>query len=403
AQWPQWRGPQNNGSIEGGNYPAALQPEAALWSTPLPGHGCSTPIVWNQRIYVTAPTEGRDSLLAFDWNGKQLWNAGFGEERAGKHRNGSGCNASPVTDGESVFVYFKSGTLAAVGLDGKIIWQTNLVERFGKENLFWDHGTSPVLTKDCVVMARMNKGESWLAAFDKATGEMRWKTARNYETPVEGDHGYTTPFLVQHKGVTGLLVWGGEHLTIHDVNGGKALWSCGDFNPKSTRLWPSIANPVISGGVAVVAIGRNDKGVPRLHGIKMSGSGDVTETNRVWKRTDLGTFVPTPVAYRDKVYIVGDQGRVTCLNPATGKTEWTETFGKARAKFYGSPLIAGGKLYAPREDGVVFVVDVKDGFKLLSENDLGERIAASPVPTSNRILIRGTKTLFCFSAEKSGE
>lgn len=399
ANWPRWRGPRDNGSIESANYPVKWKADGVLWKSRLPGKGCSTPIVWNQRIYVTAPSNGRDSLIAFDWSGKRIWQTEFGKENPGKHRNGSGCNASPVTDGDRVFVYFKSGTLAAVDLEGKIRWQTDLVKRFGRDTLFWDHGTSPVLTKKYVVMARMHKGESWLAAFDKITGDIKWKVPRNYKTPTEGDHGYATPLVIQHRGAEGLLVWGAQHLTLHDVTNGKVLWTCGGFNPESKALWPSIATPVVCGEIAVVAFGRNDRGIPRLHGIRLGGQGDVTATHRVWKRTDVGTFVPTPVAYQGKVYVVGDKGRIDCLDPATGKTLWTDAFPKHRAKFYGSPLIAGGRLYAPREDGVVFVAEVKDGFKLLAENQMGEPVIASPVPVSNRLLIRGTRNLFCISNE----
>ena len=120
--------------------------------------------------------------------------------------SGSGSNASPVTDGHAVFVFFKSGTFAAVELNGVVRWQTDLVERFGKDTLFWDHGTSPVLTEKYVIMARMHQGESWLAAFDKVSGEMAWKVARNYTTPVECDHGYTTPLVIRHGGKEAILV-----------------------------------------------------------------------------------------------------------------------------------------------------------------------------------------------------
>ena len=134
--------------------------------------------------------DGKDALLSFDWSGKEVWQKTFGPEDRGKHRNGSGCNASPTTDGEGVFVYFKSGTLAALELDGTVRWETNLVKQYGRDVLFWDQGTSPVLTRKHVVMTRIHQGESWLAAFDKRSGAMEWKVARNYDTPTEGDHGY---------------------------------------------------------------------------------------------------------------------------------------------------------------------------------------------------------------------
>jgi outer membrane protein assembly factor BamB len=399
SEWPQWRGPENNGSVETGDYLAKWTADSILWKSSLPGVGCSTPIIWDKRIFVTAPVEGSDALLAFDWSGKQVWQTKFGKENPGKHRNGSGSNPSPATDGKSVFVNFKSGTLATVDLDGKILWQTNLIERFGPDTLFWDHGSTPILTDKFVVMTRMHKGESWLAAFDKGTGELNWKVARNYETPTENDHGYSTPLVIKFQDAEALLVWGGEHLTIHDANNGKVLWTCGNFNPDGNKLWPTIAMPVVVGNMAVVPYGRNDRGIPRLHGIRLSGEGDVTDTNRIWKRDDIGTFVPTPVAYKEHVYMVGDKGRVTCLDPKTGESVWSDNFPRSSARFYGSPLIANGKIFAPREDGVVFVADITDGFKLLAENDLGESIIASPVPAVDRLFLRGEKNLFCIGTE----
>lgn len=395
TNWPRWRGPSDNGSTAVGTYPIDWDTDNVIWKAPLPGKGCSTPIVWNGSIYLTAPEKGHDAVLALDSTGKPLWLTRFGPEDGGKHRNGSGSNPSPATDGDAVFVNFKSGTLAAVELNGTIRWQTNLVERFGPDTLFWDHGTSPVLTDDHVIMARMHQGESWLAAFDKRTGDMSWKVARNYKTLVECDHGYTTPLVIQHDGDQALLVWGAEHVTAHRTTDGSVLWSCGDFNPEEQKLWPAIATPVISGDVVVIPFGRNDRKLPRLHGIRLGGSGDVTETNRLWTRLDVGTFVPTPVEYNGRVYLVRDRGEVECLDPETGKTLWSDAFPKGRASYYASPLIAGGRLYAPREDGVVFVAEVNDGFKLLAENDMREPVIASPVPMANRLLIRGQEHLFC--------
>ncbi len=399
TDWPKWRGPQDNGSAPGAGFPVAWKPADSIWKVALGGKGCSTPVVDGRQIFVTAPTAGRDALLAFDLSGKRLWCAEFDKEVPGRHRNGSGCNASPVTDGKRVFVYFKSGTFAAVNFDGKILWQSNLIERFGPEVLYWDHGTSPVVTKKHVVMTRMHHGESWLAAFDKTTGKIAWKVSRNFETPREGDHGYATPLVIEHEGEEALLVWGAQHVTLHRSSDGGVIWTCGGFNPEGNELWPSVASPVVCGDYVIVPFGRNDRGSPRLHGIRLGGRGDVTKTHRAWKRDDIGTFVPTPAAHDGKVYLVGDKGRVTCLDPATGKSIWSDSFPKHRKKFYASPLIADGKLYAPREDGVVFVASIKDRFQLLAENDMEEPVIASPIPSGRHLLIRGTQTLFCLGTE----
>jgi outer membrane protein assembly factor BamB len=397
SDWPRWRGPRDNGSIDGGSYPVRWDADRVKWKAPLPGKGCSTPIVWNRRIYVTAPVDGQDAVLAFDWSGKKLWQTTFGQQNPGKHRNGSGSNASPTTDGQGLFVYYKSGTLAGLNLDGSVRWQTNLVDRFGPDTLFWDHGTSPVLTGDCVLMARMHNGQSWLAAFDKMTGEMRWKVPRNYNTPTEGDHGYTTPLVIRHGDTEAVMVWGAEHITVHDASDGRVLWSCGDFNPRSNALWPAISSPVVAGEMVVIAYGRNDRGQPRLHGVRLGGEGDVTKTHRVWNRDDTGTFVPTPVEYQGRIYLLRDRGQVECLDPGSGETLWSDALPRSRTSYYASPTIAGGNLYAAREDGVVFVAKVTEQFELLAENDMGEPIIASPVPVDNHLFLRGEKHLFCIT------
>ena len=109
--WPSWRGAAQTGSKLGGDYPDVLDASTLVWKTELPGRGCSTPIVLDKTIYVTLPINDVDSLVALDWAGQKLWDAGFGKQLPGKHRNGSGSNASPVTDGNAIFCYFKSGTL----------------------------------------------------------------------------------------------------------------------------------------------------------------------------------------------------------------------------------------------------------------------------------------------------
>ena len=407
--WHSWRGPLANGSVEQGSFPVKFGADNYLWRAALPGRGCSTPIVLDGHVYLTSPADGKDALLCYDLDGAEKWRAVFDQEKVGKHRNGSGSNASPVTDGKGVFAYYKSGTLAAVELGrggGKERWKTNLVDRFGPDTLFWDHGTSPVLTEKYVVMARMHHGESWLAAFDKTSGEMAWKVPRNYSTPTECDNGYSTPLVIKHPvaGSTAkesILVWGAQHVTIHNASDGQVAWSCGDFNPEDNRMWPSIATPVVVGDMAIIAYGRNDRGVPRLYGIRLTGDGDVTKTNHVWKRDDLGTFVPTPAVHKGRVILLRDRGEVACIDPMTGDTVWEARFPKHRANYYASPLVAGDRLYAAREDGTVFVANIAgDKLELLAENEMGENIIGSPVPAAtNRLLIRGAMHLFCIAGE----
>lgn len=390
--WSRWRGNQDLGSVEHGSYPVTFSADTGLlWKTSLPGKGCSTPIVLGHRLFVTVPVDGQDAVVCYDWAGKESWRTVLGQESPGKHRNGSGSNPSPITDGHAVYALYKSGRLAAVDLEGKVLWKTDLVERFGKSTLYWDFGTSPVLTSSGVVVAIMHQGESYLASFAPKTGDLQWKVPRNYSTPVENDHSYATPIVVGRGKSESLVVWGAEHLTAHSPKDGSLTWSCGEFNPEGKANWVAVSSPVIVGDIAVVPFGRGS----RLHGIRLGGSGDVTRSNRVWMREGTGTFVPSPVAYKGKVYMVRDRGEVECVDPATGTTLWSDALPKSSGSYYASPTIAGGNLYAPREDGVVFVAKIEGGFGVLSTNTMGEQLIASAVPVAGRLLLRGEKTLFC--------
>jgi outer membrane protein assembly factor BamB len=287
-------------------------------------------------------------------------------------------------------------------MHGKLRWQINLDERYGPEKLFWDAGSSPILTDDCVVVARMHNGESWVAGFDKNNGEQRWLQKRNYQTPTENDNGYTTPVLFLHQGRAAFLLWGADHLTAHSAADGTLLWSAGGFNPAGTGFWPAIASPVIVNGIAIVPVGRDDRpGQARIHGIRLGGSGDVTATHRTWQRDDLGVFCSTPAAYNGRVYLLRHRGGVVCLDPATGKTLWEDAFPRASSSYYSSPLILNGIFYAAREDGVVFTARVGEKFELLGENPMADRMIASPVPAQSGILLRGEKNLYHISGPKS--
>jgi outer membrane protein assembly factor BamB len=290
-----------------------------------------------------------------------------------------------------VFAYFKSGNFAAVTLEGKEVWKKNLTD-YGKDTLFWDFGTSPVLTQKHVIMALMRKGNSWLVAFEKRTGKVAWQVERNYETPIEGDHSYATPIVTIQNGREAILVWGAERFTAHDAANGDILWTCSGFNPQAKKFWVVVSSFVLVDDMAIIPYGRG----ARLAGIQLNGKDDVTATNRKWTLEGKGSFVPSPAVQGGKVYLVRDRGEVLCVNPRDGKVEWTGAFPKDRASYYSSPTIADGKIYAAREDGTVFVANFQDGFKLLTENSMGERVIASPVPVNGSLLIRGEKNLFSY-------
>lgn len=393
--WPQWRGPQANGVAAEGEYPVKFSADEGIaWKIALPGLGMSTPVAWGDRIFVTCGIDGNDGVVAYDFAGKEIWRKEFGAERPGKNRNASGSNPSPVTDGEHVVVYYKSGTLAGLDFAGKVLWNINLQEKYGADTLWWDLATSPVLAGDRVIVAVMQDGDSYLAAFHVATGEEIWKQKRQYERPKESDQSYTTPQIAKVDGREVVVTWGADHLTTHDVATGELVSQYGGFNPDDQGMWRVIASQAIGDDVAVVPFGRGNQ----LGAVQLAGKGDFA-SKFLWEKRGLGADVPTPVIDEGKVYLLGDAGELACLDLHSGEELWSDRLPKNRGKYYASPVLAGGNLYCTREDGVVFVVDVGDGFKLLAENAMGEKIIATPVPVRKGFLIRGEQHLFRIGGE----
>lgn len=386
--WPQWRGPDASAVVSSGNYPASITEDNIAWKVELPGRGCSTPAVWGDQIFVTTGIDGSDGVVCYDFAGKEQWQHLFGPERAGKHKNGSGSNSSPVTDGENLIVYYKSGTLSCLDLAGKVLWETNLQEQYGEDTLWWDLGTSPVLVDDLVIVAVMNDGDGFLVALDLATGKEAWKTDRVYEVPKECDNSYTTPSLSSDKKV--IVTLGADHVTGHDVQTGKLLWECGGLNPAGEAAQRTIASPTVTGDIAIVPYRRGEM----LTAIELGGQGDITSTGKLWEVPAKAGDVPTPLVNDGKVIVLSDRGDLTCLNIESGEELWTAELPRGRAKYFSSPILANGLLYCLREDGAINVGQIADGYEQLSEYNFDEQCVATPIPIRDQLLIRGSEHLF---------
>ncbi|MGB6222993.1 PQQ-binding-like beta-propeller repeat protein [Haloferula sp.] len=398
--WPSWRGEGARGAALEADVPAKLEEGSnLLWKAPLPGQGCSTPVVWGDQIMVTCDLEGKDGVIAFDWKGKERWRQHFGEVAGTRHKAaGSGCNPSALTDGEQVYVYYKSGTLAALTLEGKEVWKKNLHTEYSADGLKWDLGTSPIFAGGNVVVALIhNENPSYLLSFDKKTGKEVWKTSREYKAPREAQDAYTTPFVVEVDGVETIVTWGCDHLSGHDARTGEELWVHGDFNPKQQSNWRVIASAVETDGIALVPFGRGE----HVAGVKLGGKGDTTKTNRLWTVKGVGSDSCTPVAMNGKFYILNDKGKdrgtLTCLDAKTGGIEWQSKLPRSAAIYYSSPLIAGDKLFAGRSDGTLFSGTITaDGLKDVVENELNDTLVASPVAVGSKLLVRTHGYLWCF-------
>lgn len=400
TNWPQWRGPLGNGLAEPGDYPLEFSADDhVVWKVELPGRGNSTPAVWGDHIFVTCPISaqegkedsGQDGILCYNFEGDELWRKQLSSERKGKHRNGTGSNPSPVTDGKHVVAYFKSGTLACLDFEGKLLWQVNLQTLYGEDTLWFDLGTSPLLVAGNVVIAVIQADDSYLVALDVESGKEAWKQARKFDRPEESDQSYASPYVARLDGRDVIVVWGADHLTGHEVATGKLLWQCGGFNPDDQSAWRVIASAAGDSEVAIVPYGRGEF----LAGVDMrQASGDITASHRLWEMEQPTSDVPTPIVHGEQVLLLTDKGEVQCLDKMTGDEIWADKLPRGRDKYYASPVLAGDTLFCARQDGVIMTSTLDNGLKATKENDMGESLIATPIPLRGKLLVRGEKHLF---------
>jgi len=401
GDWPSWRGPLGNGVAEGSGYPvewSALKDgtqKNIVWKVALTGRGASTPAVVTNRIYLTTTHEGQNLVQCFGMDGQPVWSKSLGAARDGKPgRDGTGANPSVATDGKFVFAYFKSGDFGCFTVEGEQKWHMNLQDKYGEDTLWWDLGTSPVLTKDAAVIACMHSGPSYLAAFAKESGELKWKHDRNLGAPEEAAQSYATPVVVQEGDKELIVVLGADHVTTHDAATGNEIWRLGGLNPTGHKYFRSIASAAVGDGIVVAPYARGES----LTAIRMGGTGDVTSTHVIWSNTGTSADVPTPAIANGRVFNcrdTKDRGVIDCLDLKTGKTIWSGRLEENRNTFRSSPIVADGKLYVTRQDGTVFVLDAMGSeFKVLAANPIGEEhTVATPVFVDGRILLRTESSL----------
>lgn len=397
--WPSWRGPHGNGVVPEREGPDQLSTKR-MWKAKLSGRACSTPVVWEGKVFVTGLIGENDAVQAFDLkSGKELWRKELGSARLGRtQRIGSSANSSPLTDGEFLYVYFKSGTVAAMTLHGEVVWKLNLDQVAHPDKILWDRGTSPIFAGGRLVIAAMQQtGTSYLVALDRKNGKRAWITERAFRTVGENGDSYSSPFVETVDGVETIVTWGGDHLTGHHAMTGEQLWFCGGFNPKPERVWRTIASPSGTNGVAIVPHGRED----RVAGIKLGGKGDITKSAWLWSSRGWGSDNCTPAAHGNRALMLTDTGKargtLTMVDATTGKKIWQERLPKSVHTFCASPVVAGKRLFVARRDGAIFTGRLNaNGIEGLQEIKLEEGVIASPVVVDSKLLVRTDRHLVCF-------
>ncbi len=390
GNWPGWRGPDGTGVSPEKDFPVEWSATKNVrWKAPLEGAGVSAPVVWGDRVFLTA-SDGRlnDRLHVLCYrrsDGELLWHTKlFGSAQPeGLFPPGGMAVPTPATDGQRLFALFGTGDLACLDLDGKPVWVRSLAQDYGPFRNRWGMAASPLLAGDGLVVQVDHAGPSYLLCVDAATGATRWRTLRDAFV------NWTSPVLATVKGRKQVIAAGTTKVQGYDLDDGKELWSVTGLQVQC------IPTPVVEGDLLFAVSGRDHYTLAvRLDGER----GDLTKSHVAWKVRSGGAYVVSPLCLGGRYYYVEDNGFANCLEAATGAKLWRERLGGG--KYQASPVAGADKLYFASTEGLVTVVKAGTSYEELARNELGEGIVASPALSDGQIFLRGERHLFCVGEEK---
>ena len=411
ADWPQWRGPQADGTSPETGLPTEWSATSGIaWKAEIPAWGTSTPVVAGEAVFLTSHLDEQQLVLVkLDRRtGRLLWTRQVGtatvprssasdksdEERRHQMFNElhNLASPSPATDGEVVVVHFGNGDLAAYDYEGQQLWHRNLQEDYGPYTIWEGHANSPLLYQDLVISCCIQDtlqdlpephATSYVVAHNKLTGEAVWKTPRLTEARKEPCDSYTTPILWQQGGRPEVLVFGGQMLDAYSPRTGQQLW----YLPNLIG-GREVSSPLATPEMIYVVQGYHKP----LLAVRPAGDGERSRSEIVWKYERATPDSPTPTAWGDLLFMVNEAGIATCLDAQTGKARWTQRLG---GEHRASPLAAEGRVYFLNAQGQTTVVAASAKFEKLAENQLDDETIASPIAAGGTIFIRGRKTLYC--------
>ena len=407
--WAQWRGPNANGTAANSARPPTKWDLSTnvRWSVKLPGEGSSTPIVWQDQIFLlsaeattrktetppvadeTSKTVPPDVYYRF-WvtsidrgTGKTRWQRLATEQvpHAGKHQTNTYAAGSPTTDGERLYVSFGSQGIYCYSLDGELIWQSdlgNMTTRFG-----WGEAVTPVLAGDLLIVNWDHEVGSFITALDARTGKEVWKVDRAKEVT-----SWNTPLVVENNGRQLLVVNGTDRARAYDAKSGKELWSCGGQTVNAIPCPVRFEDTVIcmSGYRGSLAVA-----------IPIDSQGDISGSSQTRWKIEQGTpYVPSPALSGTRLYFTGINADIlTCLDARTGKPLAERKRLSGVVSLYSSPLVAGGHVYFVGREGTTVVIKDDESLETVAVNKLSGTIDASPVAVGNDLLLRSWDTLYC--------
>ncbi len=420
--WPTFRGPEAKGIADGQNLPATWDVKTGInvrWKTALPGTAHSSPVVWGDRIFLTTVVTDKapdfvlgdkggitvvDEPVPHTWrvlalaagDGRVLWDQQVraGLPRSKRHAKASQSNATPATDGKTVVAILGSEGLYAFDIDGRHKWNADLgvlnLGLYKDTNSEWGHASSPIIFENLAIVQVDRHKDSFVAAFDLASGKRAWTVARD-ERPV-----WATPTLVQAGTRTELVVVGGNYTRAYDPRTGKELWR---FKDEAEVKTPT---PFVGDGLIVMSGGY--RGRP-IFALKPGGSGDLSVADDAktgpflaWRTEAGGPYTTTPLAYGGLLFGVRDEGIAFAYDMKTGERVWRERTGTTHSA---SLVASDGKLYAAGEDGQVLVLKAGPAFDVLARNDMGESCMATPAIANGVLFVRTRGHLYAIAPPKT--
>ena len=419
--WPGFRGPSASGVADGQGLPDTwngVSGEHIAWKTPIPGLAHSSPIVWDDRVYLTSAISSRPDatfkpglygagtasedrtkqrwvVIALDRrSGRTLWErtAYTGVPKEKRHIKATYANSTPATDGRYIVAFFGSQGLYAFDRNGKEVWARDLgVLNAGAYDLpeyEWGNASSPIIYKDMVIVQCDTQNESFVLAVSLKTGRNVWKTARK-ELPSWG----TPTVVVPSRGEPELVTNASNFIRGYDPVTGVERWRLGG----SSKI--TAPTPVFSQDTVVVASGRAPE--RPIFAIRPGGSGDISpqpgadsSSHVVWSKTGRGSYMPTPIIYGGILYVLSNAGLFDAYELQTGRELYRQRLPHQGSGFSASPVAADQRLYLSSEDGDVFVVRAGPTFELISKNPMGEPLMATPALAGGTMYVRGERHLF---------
>ena len=407
--WPAFRGPDSSGVAAAPSRPPVTWDVASsknvAWKTAIPGLAHSSPIVFGDQIFVTtavassgAPAvktgPGIDSaadMVSHTWRliaidkagGKILWNREVhkGVPRLKRHVKASHASATPATDGRSIVALLGSEGLFCFEMNGTLRWRQDLgvmdVGLVDDHGYQWGPASSPVIFENLVIVQNDRHANSFVAAYDVATGKEVWRTTHD-EYP-----SWATPAIVRRGGRTEIVTNSGKYIRGFDPKSGRELWRISD---NLTQV--KVPTPVAAGDLVIVTGGYPPGGRP-IYAIRPGVTGELDAAKAFAWRTDRGApYTGTPLVYDGIVYACTDNGILSAYDAASGKQIYQQRVSPSAAGFSASPVAADGKIYLSSEEGDVFVVRAGRTFELLATNPSGEVLMATPAISGNMLIVR---------------